>query len=867
MRRPLISLCALISTLLQATPPDGTWQLEFEDNFDGSTLDWSKWRVGTHSSGINGQAGNVPDNITVSAGKLNIVATDTPSVYSGDSFDYSAGEISSFYNFKQQYGYFEARMKWDNAVGMWPAFWLMPDRGDYGYENYFVNTFMKFDLSAAGIGTVTSAKLRLKVVSLSTSDTTPNNLQTYKVSDDTWDENTITWNNHPTWDPCFIDQKWNTPASPGDVLEIDVTAYVGAEVAGDGVVSLVMSDTYLRTRQMLFHSREATNVADRPELVVNGVTYYPIADAPVRGGTKASTNYGSLNQIEVRSGWGNTSTTQNGGMEIDVIENLGIWGSNKFSQALHWDGYGPDHQSTSWSNLPVDDASEYHDYGVYWEDGLIEFYLDGKKTGSFQDDRVMDVPGYMILSLQLGGWDGNTPTSAVNNKSLDVDYVRAWSGTKSTDVPTTTTVSPDGSILIGSDYTQYGTQAGSGSGVAISDTGDHFSVTGNYWIKFPVNYTVTPNTVLEFTVNAAYAGEILGIGLDEDNDSDNAPRVFQVGGSDTWTNAWSDANNYPADSVPMTYQINVGNAYTGAMAYLVVTADDDASAEIHAAFSDISLTEGTNSAGGSVINIGNLGLGIAAYDPRIGSGYLMYSAQDVATRFNAYTGNADQIIAVYYDGSQWYADRNYGVAAFTPEPTDILLAIVDFTNDTVTSLEGSQGSEFGIEYGYASGDLTYTPDQWNGSANDGEFGVTGTTFTTNGSGAAPIAIGALNNGVAAHDSRTGNGYLMYSSSNVITRFGAYTGNADHIIAVYYDNGEWYADKNFGQATFSPETTDILLASIDFTNDTVISLEGSLSSVNGINSGYTSGDLIFTADIWAGASNDGEFGISGTTFTP
>ena len=38
----------------------------------------------------------------------------------------------------------------------------------------------------------------------------------------------------------------------------------------------------------------------------------------------------------------------------------------------------------------------------------------------------------------------------------------------------------------------------------------------------------------------------------------------------------------------------------------------------------------------------------------------------------------------------------------------------------------------GIHYGYADGDLSFTPNMWGGSFNAGEFGVEGTFFSTNG---------------------------------------------------------------------------------------------------------------------------------------
>jgi beta-glucanase (GH16 family) len=44
------------------------------------------------------------------------------------SAKYSSGYIHSFRKFRQRYGYFETRMKLPSTKGLWPAFWLMPDR-------------------------------------------------------------------------------------------------------------------------------------------------------------------------------------------------------------------------------------------------------------------------------------------------------------------------------------------------------------------------------------------------------------------------------------------------------------------------------------------------------------------------------------------------------------------------------------------------------------------------------------------------------------------------------------------------------------------------------------------------------------------
>jgi len=235
------------------------------------------------------------------------------------------------------------------------------------------------------------------------------------------------------------------------------------------------------------------------------------------------------------------------------------------------------------------DTGAYHTYGAYWEPGLIEFYVDGVKTGAYNDPRAMSVPAYAILSLQLGGWDGNTPTAAVNGKTLDIDYVRIWSGTKSGSVPAATTRLADGTILFGTDYTPY---AGSAApAVTIADGGAGITLCRDGWVKFPLNYTVTPNTVLEFTLNSAAPGEILALGLeDNDNNADNK-RLFQLAGTQNWTNSWQDYRNYAVQTGPKTYSIPLGTFYTGPMTSLAFANDSDSGAPVYAAYSQVKVHE------------------------------------------------------------------------------------------------------------------------------------------------------------------------------------------------------------------------------------------------------------------------------------
>ena len=407
----------------------GTWTLQFQDEFDGTTLNGAKWRLGGHYGGIAGSGGTSPQNISVADGKLQLKAEQRAVSFSGTNYSYATGEVSTFFNYRQQNGYIEARLKYPAVTGLWPAFWLMPDRATYGWQDNYRRAYLKFDLTASGITSVSSATLKLKVSAAETGGT--NNLVAMKLADDTWSESTITWNNKPVPNPLWIAQKWNNAVATGTEVSFDVTAYVTQEIAGDKKVSFVLADTFMRAQLQKFYSKEAANAADRPQLVINGTAYPVTEDATVQWGTVANTNYGSATELAVKDDWGNTADTYGSGMEVDIMESLGIWGTNITQHALHWNGYGADHQTTNWPGVTYPATSDgFHTYGLYWEAGLLAFYVDGIKTGEYASSRVMSVPAYFLLSLQIGGWDNNNPGAQVNNQVMEVDWVRSWSGTR-----------------------------------------------------------------------------------------------------------------------------------------------------------------------------------------------------------------------------------------------------------------------------------------------------------------------------------------------------------------------------------------------------------------------------------------------------
>ncbi len=110
------------------------WTLTFEDEFNGREIDSAKWGVqGPNYWGAKSLTHWSRDNVIVKDGLATIrlekkrgYHNDDPSQHESD---YAGGYLDTYDKFRQRYGYFEARMKLPTASGLWPAFWLMPDRG------------------------------------------------------------------------------------------------------------------------------------------------------------------------------------------------------------------------------------------------------------------------------------------------------------------------------------------------------------------------------------------------------------------------------------------------------------------------------------------------------------------------------------------------------------------------------------------------------------------------------------------------------------------------------------------------------------------------------------------------------------------
>lgn len=107
------------------------WELVWEDDFNGTTLDPAKWNVLLRENSKHHELQYyLPDEVYVENGMLRIRSRER----NFGSMKYTSGRLDTSGKFSPVYGRFEIRGRLPVGKGLWPAYWLYPQHRNWEME-------------------------------------------------------------------------------------------------------------------------------------------------------------------------------------------------------------------------------------------------------------------------------------------------------------------------------------------------------------------------------------------------------------------------------------------------------------------------------------------------------------------------------------------------------------------------------------------------------------------------------------------------------------------------------------------------------------------------------------------------------------
>ncbi len=111
-------------------------QLVWSDEFDGDSLDRSKWECEVNAFGGGNNELQIytdhPKNVRVENNLLILEARHEPACVQGTVREWSSGRVRTKHRGDWTYGRIEVRARIPEGRGLWPAIWMMPTDDHYG---------------------------------------------------------------------------------------------------------------------------------------------------------------------------------------------------------------------------------------------------------------------------------------------------------------------------------------------------------------------------------------------------------------------------------------------------------------------------------------------------------------------------------------------------------------------------------------------------------------------------------------------------------------------------------------------------------------------------------------------------------------
>jgi hypothetical protein len=225
-------------------------------------------------------------------------------------------------------------------------------------------------------------------------------------------------------------------------------------------------------------------------------------------------------------------------------------------------------------------------------------------SGTATDAEDGTLTGSLSWSSSLDGAIGSggsfsTSTLSVGTHTITASVTDSGGLSGSDAISVTITADPGGGCTDCIDWSVTGTVSYSNqdvsANVTVEDGGDTLFLQDNTWRRTTQTFTVGPNTVLEFEYSSTSQGEIHGIGFDENDTLNDAPRLYQIWGTQNWTGTGrirETAQQYTGSGSFETFQIPVGQDLSGTF-FLVLINDNDAGSGNNGRFRNVRVFEDT----------------------------------------------------------------------------------------------------------------------------------------------------------------------------------------------------------------------------------------------------------------------------------
>jgi beta-glucanase (GH16 family) len=113
-----------------------------------------------------------------------------------------------------------------------------------------------------------------------------------------------------------------------------------------------------------------------------------------------------------------------GVVEIDIFEQQGRYVTDSATSIDLNVHFTPDAHSRP--ELGIDASADFHVWAMEWQEGQIDWYLDGKVIHTYRGPTPQEKMFILVALFQYSGWIGQIDPNMTYPRDFEIDYVRVY---------------------------------------------------------------------------------------------------------------------------------------------------------------------------------------------------------------------------------------------------------------------------------------------------------------------------------------------------------------------------------------------------------------------------------------------------------